>query len=183
MIDPVIALRPEPPVRPVSPIRAVEATRRPLALRPVPSPDGIPAKRCPDGHPNDPEATTCRLCQLGLDTAAVIEMVPVPLGRLVMEDGTAAELVTDLEIGRSPADGAGDTLLVTGRQVSRRHLAVVVRGWRLSVQDLGSTNGTFITRRTERGRRRVPEERPVPLHIGDTVHFGERQALVAPPTA
>lgn len=162
---------------PVSP-----GDRRPLALRPVPPLDAVPAKRCPAGHPNDVEAVECRICRDPLDAAAaVVEVLPEPLGRFLLEDGSAAELVTDLVIGRSPA-GDGDEALLTvpGRQVSRTHLRLEVRGWRLRILDLGSTNGTFVTRQGERGRRRVPEDRPVPLHIGDTVHFGSRQALIVP---
>ncbi|MEL6985523.1 MAG: FHA domain-containing protein, partial [Actinomycetota bacterium] len=156
-----------------------------LALRPVPQPDGIPAKRCPDGHPNDPEATTCRLCSHPLDVASsVVEVAPEPLARLLLEDGTAVDLVEDLVIGRCPpSDGhQAEVLTVAGRQVSRLHLLIEVRGWRLLIQDRGSTNGTFITRRGERGRRRVPEDRSIPLGVGETVHFGDRQALVVGPT-
>lgn len=159
------------------------ARSRPLALRPVPPLHGIPAKRCPDGHPNDPEAVTCRLCDHPIDVAvSVVDLQPGPLGRLLLEDGTATALVADLTVGRCPPDDeAPDTLVVVGRQVSRVHFAVEVRGWRLGVRDRGSTNGTFITRRGERGRRRVPEDRSVPLAIGDAIHFGARQALVVRP--
>jgi hypothetical protein len=170
---------------------------RPLALRPVPPPEAVPAKRCPAGHPNDVEATACRLCETALDpAAAVVDVRPEPLARLLLEDGTAIDLVADLVIGRCPggpgstdgfdqpgdgtvrSSGAHDTLTVSGRQVSRCHLVVEPRGWRLLVRDTASTNGTFVTRRGERGRRRVPEERAVTLRIGDTIHFGTRQALV-----
>lgn len=155
-----------------------------LALRPVPEPDGIPSKRCPDAHPNDPEATVCRLCTQPLDVAASIVDLPVePLARLLLEDGTAIDLVESVLIGRCPPTEHhdADTLIVTGRQVSRLHLLIEVRGWRLLIQDQGSTNGTFVTRRGERGRRRVPEDHSIPLGVGETVHFGDRQALVVGP--
>jgi hypothetical protein len=151
----------------------------------VPRPDTIPAKRCPVGHPNDPEAIACRLCDHALDpAAAVVDLIPRVLARLLLEDGAAVDLATDLMVGRCPPEDDGgpvDTLTVTGRQVSRLHLVIEVRGWRLLIRDLGSTNGTFLTRRGERGRRRVPEDRAVTLGVGDTVHFGDRQALVADP--
>jgi hypothetical protein len=190
------ALPEEPTEEPTEP-PGIGRRLRSLALRPVPPPDAIPAKRCPNGHPNDPEATGCRLCQAGLDVAApVVDVRPEPLARLLLEDGTAVDLVADLVIGRCPADpgpadgfdprpdgtigsdGAGDTLTVTGRPVSRRHLVVEIRGWRLLIRDVGSTNGTFVARHGERGRRRVPDARAVTLRIGDTIHFGTRQALV-----
>ncbi len=156
-----------------------------LALRPVPAPDGVPAKRCPDGHPNDPEATVCRLCHHRLDQAAsIVDLPPEALARLLLEDGTAIDLIDDLVIGRCPPgdDGTRTPLVVSGRQVSRCHLSIEIRGWRLLIRDQGSTNGTFISRRGERGRRRVPEDRSIPLGVGETVHFGDRQALVVGPT-
>lgn len=158
---------------------------RPLALRPVPEPDAIPAKRCPAGHPNDPEATECRLCDHQLDpAAAVVDLTPRSLGRLLLEDGTAIDLTDDLLVGRCPPDegGPSETLIIAGRQVSRLHLTIEVRGWRLLIRDLGSTNGSYITRRGERGRRPVPEDRSVPLQIGDTIHLGSRQAMLIEPS-
>ncbi len=179
MSDP--APRPGAPGGPSEP--ASRPRSRPLALRPVPALHGIPAKRCPDGHPNDPEATECRLCERPIDVAAsVVDLRPGPLGRLLLEDGTATALVADLAVGRCPPDDSGnETLVVAGRQISRVHFAVEVRGWRLGIRDRGSTNGTFITRRGERGRRRVPEDRSVPMAIGDAIHFGARQALIVRP--
>ena len=182
--------KPPPPDRPgpglaaVRPVDGGEPRTGPtLALRPVPAPESIPAKRCPDGHPNDPEATECRLCFGPIEAAAsVVDLPPQGLARLLMEDGTAVELIENLSIGRCPPEhGPTDALTVSGRQVSRHHLAIEVRGWRLLIRDLGSTNGTFVTRRGERGRRRVPEDRSVPLQIGDSLHFGDRQALVVAP--
>ncbi len=98
-----------------------------------------------------------------------------------MEDGTAVEIADDLMVGRHPVgDHSLDTLTVTGRQVSRRHLMLEVRGWDLYVLDCESTNGTFLTRRGTRGRRRVPSDEGLGVRIGDSIHFGSRQALVVP---
>ncbi len=106
------------------------------------------------------------------------------MARLLFEDGTAVEVADDLMIGRSPvSEGLRATLTVNGRQVSRQHLVLEIRGWRLYARDWGSTNGSFLTRRGERGRRRISTEDGVPLRIGDSIHFGSRQALVARPTA
>lgn len=151
-----------------------------LALRPVPAPDGVPAKRCPDGHPNDPEASVCRLCPHRLDLAAsIVDLAPEALARLLLEDGTAVDLDSDLLIGRSPTvENGTETLTVAGRQVSRLHLLIEVRGWRLRVRDVESTNGTFLSRKGERGRRRIPDGVAAPVHLGDTIHFGSRQALI-----
>jgi hypothetical protein len=203
-----------PDTAPPGAARSTPAPLTPLALRPVPSLSAIPSKVCSDGHPNDPDASLCRLCQEDLGVATLVQDVPPePLGRLLLEDGSGVELVDDLVVGRHPerpdpnpgpgpqpsaalpaasppstpqppasdrVDLAVDSepLTVSGRQVSRRHFAIEVRGWRLHIRDLGSTNGTFVTRRGERGRRRIPEDRSIELWVGDTIHFGERQALV-----
>lgn len=155
------------------------------ALHPVPHPAPIATKLCPRRHPNDPAVVCCRICGAPLDpVGAVIAVAPEPLGRLLLEDGTAVDLTGALVIGRSPAlrgPAGTDTLTVTGRQVSRVHVLVRATGWQLTVQDCDSTNGTTVATPGVRGRRRVPSDRPAPLAIGDTVHFGARQALVVEP--
>lgn len=151
-----------------------------LALRAVAEPLPLPTKLCPDGHPNNPDGETCMDCQFRFAGAAeVTTMAPRPVARLLLEDGTAVDVVDDLLIGRSPIDNyALDTLTIAGRQVSRRHLLLKTVGWQLRIQDCDSTNGTFLSRRGERGRRRVSSECSVPVRIGDSIHFGSRQALV-----
>ena len=154
-------------------------------LQAVSGPAPLPAKLCRAGHPNDPRAKVCWTCDQELDpAAAVVTRVPGVLARLVLEDGTAIGLADDLMIGRSPVgEGRRATLTISGPQVSRRHLILEIDGWRIYVKDCGSTNGTFLSRRGERGRRRVPTGHHVPLRMGETIHFGSRQALVARSTA
>ncbi len=82
------------------------------------------------------------------------------------------------DLNGAPDDAGTDTLSVTGPQVSRRHLMLDVQGWQLLIRDAGSTNGTFLSRPGERGRQRVPAGRAAPVHIGDSIHFGSRRALV-----
>ncbi len=149
-------------------------------LRVVAPAEPIATKLCAEQHPNDPESPVCRICDQPFANAEqVLAMAPTTVARLLLEDGTAVDVSDALTIGRSPADGGhGDTLTVTGRQVSRHHLSVEARGWQLFVQDCDSTNGTFLTRRGEKGRRRVPIDRAIPVRIGDSIHFGSRQALV-----
>ena len=58
-------------------------------------------------------------------------------------------------------------------EVSRRHARVVVEKSRVTIEDLGSRNGTFV--------RGVAAKRPTPLADGDEVAFGpERTTFVAP---
>jgi hypothetical protein len=53
-------------------------------------------------------------------------------------------------------------------KVSRRHARIVLRGGNYFIEDLGSTNGTFINR----GRRLLPGDRQ-PLRDGDEVIVGK----------
>src|SRR5437773_2576013 len=62
--------------------------------------------------------------------------------------------------------GRDDTchIVVTGALVSRRHALAVLDGTELSVEDLGSANGTFVNRARIHGR--------TPLQPGDSVSIG-----------
>ncbi len=155
------------------------------SLRIVPPPMPLPTKLCVESHPNDPASSHCRICDRPFSPAAeVVEAAPSVAARLLLEDGSAIDVADRLLIGRSPIDdGRTDTLTVSGRQVSRRHALIETKGWRLHIRDLDSTNGTFLTRRGERGRRRVPSDGSIPVDIGDSIHFGSRQALVVQPGA
>ncbi|MEM7272987.1 MAG: FHA domain-containing protein [Actinomycetota bacterium] len=154
------------------------------ALRPVGPLPAMPAKVCDHGHPNDPDAEVCWICTAPFAGAVLVERrSPHPVARLLLEDGTAVDLATDLVIGRSPRDDAdgADTLTVTDPKVSRHHLRLETAGWRPWVRDCDSTNGTFLSRPGERGRRRVGLAEPSPLHLGDTIHFGSRRARIVGP--
>lgn len=59
-------------------------------------------------------------------------------------------------------------------QISRRHARVVVEGSRVTIEDLGSRNGTFV-----RGRA---VEKPTPLADGDEVGFGPERATFCAPS-
>lgn len=53
-------------------------------------------------------------------------------------------------------------------KVSRRHARITRRGEQYFIEDLGSTNGTFVNR----GRRLLPGDRQ-PLHDGDEIIIGK----------
>lgn len=107
--------------------------------------------------------------------AVVIKM---PHARLVMERGRAAgkEFLLhedDIQIGRWDADGGifPDVDLDSDdpeAKVSRRHARIVRRSDQYTIEDLGSTNGTFINR----GRRLVPGDRQA-LRDGDEIILGK----------
>ena len=67
---------------------------------------------------------------------------------------------TEVTLGR---DLAND-IPVPDQEISRRHARFVVRTDGVYIEDLGSTNGTFL------GNQRVTD--PVPLRRGDQVRIG-----------
>jgi ABC-2 type transport system ATP-binding protein len=79
------------------------------------------------------------------------------------EAGTELPVGDQLVVGRDP--GAADVVLDQDPDVSRRHAAFSAAGAGLIVQDLGSTNGTFVN-----GHRL---EQAVTLSTGDRVQVGE----------
>ena len=90
--------------------------------------------------------------------------------QLVMRAGPAVGKVFPLEgneltIGRD----ASNPISINDGEVSRRHASLSLHGSGYVLQDLGSTNGTFINGR----RLTVPQV----LNPGDTVAFGENISL------
>lgn len=65
--------------------------------------------------------------------------------RLVVDQGSQAGHVFPLDrevttLGREP----GNTIVINEAQVSRQHARITNRGGMLTIEDLGSTNGTFV---------------------------------------
>jgi predicted component of type VI protein secretion system len=86
--------------------------------------------------------------------------------RFVMRSGPAAGKVfpleaPDISIGRDSTN----TIVINDAEVSRRHARMDLRGAAYVIQDLGSTNGTFVNGARIRGIQ--------VLNSGDTVAFGE----------
>jgi len=91
--------------------------------------------------------------------------------RFVMRSGPAAGRVYPLEapdvsIGRDNTN----MIVINDAEVSRRHARMELRGATYVIQDLGSTNGTFINGSRVSGIQ--------VLNSGDTVSFGEGIVLV-----
>lgn len=91
--------------------------------------------------------------------------------RLVLRSGPTAGKVMPLEkgeivIGR---DLTNDVVL-NDPEISRRHARLYAQGNTYVLEDLGSTNGTFV------GGQRLTG--PYPLRVGETVTFGERMTVV-----
>ena len=91
--------------------------------------------------------------------------------RLVMRSGPSAGKVHPLEknelfIGRD----LNNDVVINDPEVSRRHARLYAQGNSYVLEDLGSTNGTFV------GGQRLTG--PYPLRIGEVITFGERMTVV-----
>ncbi len=97
-------------------------------------------------------------------------MQPTPLFKMTMRQGPrpdqAFELYKDVHtVGRE----AGNDILINDPQVSRHHARLTLQGSAYILEDLGSTNGTFVNGRRVAG--------PVTLSAGDMVGLGDTVVL------
>jgi len=138
---------------------------------------------CEAGHPNPVHASSCRECDAAITSRTGQVERPV-LGILRVSSGATAVLDADVIIGRVP-QGTSTTaaqsphLLAVpspGKSISKTHCAIRVEDWDMSVEDLGSTNGTFLLRAGEEPRR-VPEHQQLFLRIGDVIDIGDDTTL------
>jgi hypothetical protein len=144
--------------------------------------------RCPRDHHNDPDALHCAQCglKLGVHRTARPVLGPRPqLGVLVVDDGTTVPVRHDLVLGRDPFDhahvlegGARAAVLDDpSGTVSRSHALVVLDGWNVHIEDLDSSNGTFILFDPDSGWREVGRTERVRLTAGATLRLGERELV------
>lgn len=125
--------------------------------------------------PNGPGTAYCQDCGLMFGSAPT-EVEPLPdvsqLPRLVDAAG-GRELV--LNSGLNTVGREGTDVMLPDPTVSRRHAQVTVEGGQLIVEDLGSTNGTYVG-----GRPVRPGERATAFD-GDAVRFGNIHLVLALP--
>ena len=96
----------------------------------------------------------CGVCGIALaDGAEPLE--------LVLADGTRVVLGETITIGRGPANA----ILLADPSVSRTHARVVVAGTRATLEDAGSTHGTWLDGHRVNGA--------TPLHAGSRIHLGD----------
>jgi pSer/pThr/pTyr-binding forkhead associated (FHA) protein len=91
--------------------------------------------------------------------------------RLVIRSGPTAGKIFPLEknelfVGRD----LNNEVVINDPEVSRRHARLYAQGNSYVLEDLGSTNGTFVT-----GQRLTG---PYPLRVGEVITFGERITVV-----
>jgi len=112
---------------------------------------------CPQGHHNHPDAVYCSQCgtKMGVHHTTVLLNGPrPPLGVLVVDDGTTYSLSEDLVIGREPTShkevtaGRAQPMILTDDtlSLSRKHAHIWLDDWSVFAQDLGSSNGTYLSR-------------------------------------
>jgi pSer/pThr/pTyr-binding forkhead associated (FHA) protein len=94
-----------------------------------------------------------------------------PTYRLVAHSGPIAGKAFPLEkneifIGRD----LGNDIVINDPEMSRRHARVFIQGQNFAIEDLGSTNGTYVN-----GQRLMG---PYILRPGEVVTFGERISLL-----
>jgi hypothetical protein len=145
----------------------------PNPMRPAPRADGGNGTHAANPHP---EFAGGRV-SAGLSFSA-LRSAPKPHARLVIEKGRSSGkqfMLSDVEaqIGRWDADGGifPDVDLDTDdpeAKVSRRHARITLNNGQYFLEDLGSTNGTFINR----GKRLPPGQRQA-LCDGDEIIVGK----------
>ncbi len=147
--------------------------RRDGASDPDPDADRplVPAVLCPAGHPSPPHSARCRTCDREVAPQEPVPVPRPPLGVLRLSTGGSVSLDRGVLLGRAPrgdADqpaGARPHVLRVGgpdRDISRNHAEFVLEGWQVLVRDLGSTNGTTVTR---------PGQPPVRLRSGEPLEI------------
>lgn len=127
---------------------AARAIRRDLFVTRTRAPGARPTPAAPARRPAKPQ-------RKGLPRKLVVTAGPLAGTTLPLGDGP-------LTIGR--ADGS--TLVLTDNYASTHHARLVPRDGQWYVEDLGSTNGTYLDR--QRITQPVPVPPGVPIRIGKT---------------
>ena len=155
---------------------AAELGPAPAPPAPPPGPS-VDAVICPHGHPNPPGDLRCRDCGVTVTDQRTRRVAQPVLAVLRVSDGGEAAVDRTVLVGRAPAERApGPVRLLTvpspAQDISRTHLQVALDGWRVTVTDLHSTNGTLLVT-PDGGRRPLPPGEPVPVTAGDVLELAE----------
>lgn len=157
-----------PPIAPAIHIDAPRVASDPfaghIAAEPLDAPADLPplfAERTATAEPDegngrrDPAASTAQVLAAGIEPRLVVEASPG------LDVGTVYALGGGLTIGRSRSND----LHVDDSYVSHMHARILRRGSFYFVEDLGSTNGTFLNdQRIENAQLRVRDS----LRMGET---------------
>jgi hypothetical protein len=103
--------------------------------------------------------------------AAVEPLEPEPNGfapRLFVERAPGHEAGTAYDLGQGATLGRGDVeIQIDDPFASTRHARISRQGHVLVIEDLGSTNGTYLNEE--------PLSGPQPLHAGDRIRIGDSE--------
>ena len=141
---------------------------------------------CGSGHFVDPDETACPRCGAALGAAPRVVRPRPPLGILVTDGGSIYTVAGDYVIGREPQlsplvlSGQARPLVLrdSDRSTSRVHALLRVSGWKVSISDARSANGTFVSSKGAAGPwDPVPADPALKLFPGDRVRLGKRQLL------
>ncbi|MBL1076996.1 FHA domain-containing protein [Nocardia sp. 2] len=146
---------------------------------------------CARGHLNDPRLPFCTVCGVRMDQGDCVptEGPRPPLGALLLDDGTAYPLATDLVIGREPErserirHGAQPVRIPDASGgMSRVHAEIRLLDWDVTVVDRGSANGTHLRPPGRADWTRTVPGHPTVLEPGTQILLGGRVFTYDPHT-
>lgn len=140
---------------------------------------------CPQGHANAPHASHCRVCGEAIPPQQATEVARPALGVLTLTTGDSVDLDRGVLLGRSPKVApdipeAHRPHLVRvpspDNDISRNHAEIILDGWYVLLQDLGSTNGTTLTLPGQDPIRLRPHEQ-TPIEPGAVFTLAEQVSV------
>ena len=168
------------------PTGGVQAPPPPVADSANAEGDGpeVLAINCVNGHPNPVHASSCRICGGALN-GKIVHVKRPNLGTLVASTGGSVTLDADVIVGRLPkaAPGAGVHLMAVAsptKSISKSHCRINIDDWELNLEDLNSTNGTYLLREGQLPRRLGGGQREL-LRYGDRIDLGDGVVLSVEP--
>ena len=168
------------------PTGGVQAPPPPVADSANADGDGpeVLAINCVNGHPNPVHASSCRICGGALN-GKIVHVKRPNLGTLVASTGGSVTLDADVIVGRLPkaAPGAGVHRMAVAsptKSISKSHCRINIDDWELNLEDLNSTNGTYLLREGQLPRRLGGGQREL-LRYGDRIDLGDGVVLSVEP--
>lgn len=168
------------------PTGGVQAPPPPVADSANADGDGpeVLAINCVNGHPNPVHASSCRICGGALN-GKIVHVKRPSLGTLVASTGGSVTLDADVIVGRLPkaAPGTAVHLMAVAsptKSISKSHCRINIDDWELNLEDLNSTNGTYLLREGQLPRRLGGGQREL-LRYGDRIDLGDGVVLSVEP--
>lgn len=168
------------------PTGGVQAPPPPVADSANADSDGpeVLAINCVNGHPNPVHASSCRICGGSLN-GKIVHVKRPSLGTLVASTGGSVTLDADVIVGRLPkaAPGTAVHLMAVAsptKSISKSHCRINIDDWELNLEDLNSTNGTYLLREGQLPRRLGGGQREL-LRYGDRIDLGDGVVLSVEP--